>query len=63
MKRTVSIIALALAVFGTWQVAGATWIHAKALLAQQLLCIAWQRTQFTDAPQRPWPGAALRPMA
>ena len=63
MKRTLSIMVLALASFGTWQVAGATWIHAKALLAQQLLCIAWQRTQLTDAPQRPWPGADLRPMA
>lgn len=63
MKRAASIIALALAAFGTWQVASAAWIRAKALLAQQLLCIAWERTQLADAPQRPWPGADLRPVA
>ncbi len=38
-------------------------IHAKAALAQVLLQQAWQYTQLTGAPLRPWPWADTRPIA
>ena len=32
-----------LAGLGTWQVASAGWIHAKAIVAQQLIAASWQQ--------------------
>lgn len=41
----------------------AGWVHAKAVLAQQLLQRSWSAVQFgRDAPA-PWPGADTRPVA
>ena len=62
--RTALFVAAALlAVAGTWQVAGAAWIHAKGYLAQQLIARAWSEGREGDVPRRPWPGADLRPVA
>lgn len=65
MRRGTAImaIALALAAFGTWEVASAAWIHAKGWLAQELIAFAWDRAQAAGAAPRPWPGADLKPIA
>ncbi|HZF24823.1 MAG TPA: class GN sortase [Steroidobacteraceae bacterium] len=47
----------------SWQLAHAGYIHAKAILAQQLLERSWQRSlQGVDAA-RPWPWADTWPVA
>ncbi|HSD73465.1 MAG TPA: class GN sortase [Steroidobacteraceae bacterium] len=51
---------LALAV---WQFGAAAYIHAKALLAQELLEHAWQRTLQGERFVRPWPWADIHPIA
>lgn len=62
MKRACLALALALALAGGAQLAGAAYIHAKARLAQHLIARAWSSAQ--DGPVRaPWPGADLRPIA
>jgi sortase A len=48
---------------GTWQIASAGWIHAKALLAQRLIASAWEQARDGGPARRPWPGADLRPIA
>jgi sortase A len=48
---------------GTWQIASAGWIHAKALLAQRLIASAWSEGRDTGSPPRPWPWADMRPVA
>lgn len=55
--------ALLLLALGTWQVAQAGWIHAKALLAQRLIALAWAEARAGGASRRPWPGADMRPIA
>jgi sortase A len=56
-------LALGLAAAGLWLAGGGFAIHAKAALAQVLLQQAWQYTQVTGAPLRPWPWADTRPLA
>jgi sortase A len=56
-------LVLALAVVGVWQVGHGAWIHAKALLAQQLLQRAWSRTLAGEAEVKPWPWADTWPVA
>jgi len=46
-----------------WQVGAATWIHAKAKLAQVLIAHSWQRSQQLQQPVRPWPWADTHPVA
>jgi sortase A len=48
---------------GTWQIASAGWIHAKALLAQHLIASAWDQARDGGAARRPWPWADMRPVA
>jgi sortase A len=59
-RRIAFFGALALAV---WQLGGAGYIHAKAVLAQHLLESAWTQTQITGAPAKPWPWADTTPVA
>jgi sortase A len=54
--------ALVLALAGSYQVASAGWIHAKALVAQALLEQAWARSDG-DRVVRPWPWADTGPVA
>lgn len=56
-------IAVTLGLLGAWQVASAGYIHAKALLAQELLENAWQRTLATRRDAHPWPWADTVPVA
>ena len=55
----------ALAVFGGWQMASGSWIHAKAWVAQQLLEAAWDQIRAGEegAIARPWPWADTWPVA
>ena len=57
------LVALALALFGTWEVASAGMIHAKALVAQQLIAHAWTQARDGGPARRPWPWADMRPVA
>jgi sortase A len=41
----------------------ASWLHAKAWLAQQLLQQAWQDSRGTQLVRRPWPWADTYPVA
>lgn len=58
-----TLVALALALIGTWQVASAGLIHAKALVAQQLIAHAWTQARDGGPARRPWPWADMRPVA
>ena len=55
--------ALALALAGTWEIAAAAWIHAKALVAQRLIAHAWAEARAGGPARRPWPWADMRPVA
>ena len=66
MKRIAkysTFVALALALIGTWEVASAALIHAKALVAQQLIAHAWTQARDGGPAPRPWPWADMRPVA
>lgn len=63
-RRALQAAAVVLLGIGTWQVASAGWIHAKAWVAQQLIARAWAEASRAGLPaRRPWPGADLRPVA
>ena len=57
------LLASALLAFGTWQLASASWIHAKALIAQKLIAYSWERTRDSGLARRPWPSADTRAIA
>lgn len=63
MKRAAPWLAVALLLVGTVQVASAAWIHAKGVLAQQLIAFAWVSSRDHGVARRPWPGADMRPVA
>jgi sortase A len=56
LRRSLLLGALALALH-------ATWIPAKAALAQQLLASSWQQSKHDNTPHRPWPWADTHPVA
>jgi sortase A len=62
-SRGLPLLALLLALAGTWQVAAAGWIHAKAALAQHLIASAWSGARDGGPARRPWPWADMRPVA
>jgi sortase A len=55
--------AIAAIVAGLICVAEATWIHAKASLAQVLIVAAWRRELAGSPSAAPWPWADTRPLA
>jgi sortase A len=55
-------LALLLLAMAAWQLSGAAWIHARALVAQHLIERAWQGSK-SDGARRPWPWADTRPVA
>ena len=61
--RWLLVLAFAFALAGTWQIASAAWIHAKAWLAQELIARSWVAARASGIAPRPWPGADLRPVA
>ena len=52
-----------LSLLGVWQVAQAGWIHAKAIVAQELIESAWKDARAGKVARRPWPWADMRPVA
>jgi sortase A len=61
--RWLAWIAVVLAFVGSWEVAAAGWIHAKAFVAQNLIASAWKDARKGNTPRRPWPWADMRPVA
>lgn len=53
----------ALVIAGTWQIGQGLYIHAKALLAQELLENAWLKTRNGEQRATPWPWADTWPVA
>ncbi|WP_444910996.1 class GN sortase [Microbulbifer sp. TRSA005] len=48
---------------GLWQLGSASWLLAKAQLAQLLIASAWEEQLQGGVPQKPWPWADTRPVA
>ncbi|MCL6415261.1 class GN sortase [Aestuariirhabdus sp. Z084] len=63
MLRLIRILAWVLLLGGALLFAQGSFIHAKALVAQQLLQFAWQQSQQQGEPVRPWPWADGYPIA
>ena len=58
-----AIISSLLLAAGLWQLGGATWLMAKAELAQYLISGAWDDQLRTGVAAKPWPWADTRPVA
>lgn len=56
------MIAVMLIVAG-WQIGQGVYIHAKAMLAQELLQRAWLKTRQGEQDVKPWPWADTWPVA
>lgn len=56
------LVAVVLIVAG-WQIGQGVYIHAKALLAQELLEHAWLKTRQGEQKVKPWPWADTWPVA
>ena len=64
MQRIASLILIAgLMMAGSWQIGQGLYIHAKALLAQELLERAWEKTRHGEVRAAPWPWADTWPVA
>lgn len=65
MKARTACMALAVLLAGlsAWQLAAAGLIHAKAIVAQQLIGAAWESARAGGPARRPWPWADMRPIA
>lgn len=64
MKRIAFLIFIVgLVMAGSWQIGQGLYIHAKALLAQELLEHAWEKTRHGEARAMPWPWADTWPVA
>jgi len=61
--RRLAVIIGALIAMGAWQVSEAAWIHAKAIVAQELIASAWKDAHDGRVARRPWPWADMRPVA
>jgi len=57
------VLASVLLSLGGWQLASASWIHAKALIAQKLIAYSWERGRDSGLTGRPWPSADTRAIA
>jgi len=60
---TVKILLLLLPLCGMWQIGSASYIHAKAILAQVLLETAWDKTVHGQQEVKPWPWADTWPIS
>ena len=57
------LLLVGLVIAGSWQVMQGLYIHAKAMLAQELLEYAWEQTQQGESRATPWPWADTWPVA
>ena len=64
MKKMNALIVILLC-GSLWQLTSASWIHAKAIIAQQLLNHSWSLTlnDSTNIQYKPWPWADTWPVA
>ena len=67
-SRLLTLLIIVLLCTSLWQLAAAGWIQGKAIVAQQLLDHAWQKTQDCDDGEetyhhKPWPWADTWPIA
>jgi sortase A len=62
-RRLLWLGAAALIGLGAWNLGHATYLHAKARLAQYLLQQAWADTRAGKAQAKPWPWADTYPVA
>jgi len=62
-RRLLFMIGILLLVSGFIFLGKGLWIQAKALVAQELLTRAWQKTLATGRPVKPWPWADTKPVA
>jgi sortase A len=60
LRRAGLVLLLATA---AWHGGRAAWIEVKARVAQDLVRLAWQRTQDGEGDPRPWSWADTRPVA
>lgn len=60
MQQAATLFAL---LSGLWQLAQGMYIPAKAVVAQQLLQVAWERTLAGARAARPWPWADTQAVA
>lgn len=63
MRRLETILLMISLIVSLLALGRASYIDAKATLAQVLIAHAWQQTLDSGAPQRPWPWADTWPVA
>ena len=61
-RTTIKVLLLLLPLCGMWQLGSASYIHAKAILAQVLLETAWDETRNGQREVKPWPWADTWPI-
>ena len=62
-QQLLLLVVVMIATAGVWQLAQGAYIYAKAQLAQFLLASAWQESQQTQQPVKPWSWADTWPVA
>lgn len=60
---TLKLLLIVLPLCGMWQIGNASYIHAKAILAQTLLETAWNKTVHGQQEVKPWPWADTWPIS
>lgn len=63
MRRVLYLVITLTLALGAWQLGAGLYIHAKALLAQELIAHAWAETLEGARRVRPWPWADTWPVA
>ena len=62
-KISLKGLLIVLPLCGMWQIGSASYIHAKAILAQVLLETAWDKTVHGQQEVKPWPWADTWPIS
>jgi len=62
-KISLKGLLIVLLLCGMWQIGSASYIHAKAILAQVLLETAWDKTVHGQQEVKPWPWADTWPIS
>ena len=62
-SKALTFIILISSLLGIWQLSVAVIFYGKALLAEQLIEAAWQKTLAGEADVKPWPWADTWPVA
>lgn len=67
-RKIISVVIITLLSLSLWQLAAASWIQGKAVVAQHLLMISWQQTlkekdSRKPSQYKPWPWADTWPVA